>query len=51
MQEIIVYLILTIVAVVLIHNIYRQAKGRNHSCSCDSCPMHNGECHCDDAIK
>ncbi len=51
MQEIIVYLILAIVAVVLIYHIYRQVTDKNRSCNCDSCPMHGGECHCDDAQK
>ncbi|MBR6036495.1 MAG: FeoB-associated Cys-rich membrane protein [Bacteroidaceae bacterium] len=45
-QEIIVYLILACVAVLLIRYIYRQITGKNHSCNCSSCPMRDGECHC-----
>ncbi|MBO4431275.1 MAG: FeoB-associated Cys-rich membrane protein [Bacteroidaceae bacterium] len=51
MQEFIVYLILVIVAVVLIYQIYRKATGKNRGCSCDSCPMNGGECHCDNLPK
>ena len=46
MQEIIVYIILAIVAVVLIRYIYRQVTGKNRGCNCGSCPMNGGECHC-----
>ena len=46
MQEIIVYIILAIVAVVLIRYIYRQVIGKNRGCNCGSCPMNGGECHC-----
>ncbi|MBP5374703.1 MAG: FeoB-associated Cys-rich membrane protein [Bacteroidaceae bacterium] len=45
-QEIIVFLILACVVVLIIRNIYRQIKGKNHSCNCNSCPKHSGECHC-----
>ena len=51
MQEIIVYIILAIVAVVLIRYIYRQVTGKNRGCNCGSCPMNGGECHCHEKTK
>ncbi|MBQ8709143.1 MAG: FeoB-associated Cys-rich membrane protein [Bacteroidaceae bacterium] len=56
MQEIIVYIILAIVAVVLIRYIYRQVTGKNRGCNCGSCPhccprTGEKECHCSNTPK
>ncbi|MBO4215355.1 MAG: FeoB-associated Cys-rich membrane protein [Bacteroidaceae bacterium] len=50
-QDIIVYLILAVVAVVIVYSIYRRLKGKDSGCNCHSCPHYGEECHCHDTQK
>ena len=50
-QDIIVYLIPAVVAVVIVFSIYRRLKGKDSGCNCHSCPHYGEECHCHDTQK
>ncbi|MBQ6965055.1 MAG: FeoB-associated Cys-rich membrane protein [Bacteroidaceae bacterium] len=48
LQDLLVYLIIACAVFAIVRYVYRQFTGKSGGCSCDSCPMHGGECHCHD---
>ncbi|MBQ6749151.1 MAG: FeoB-associated Cys-rich membrane protein [Bacteroidaceae bacterium] len=50
-QEFLVYIIIACTVAVIVRYVYRQISGKSKGCNCHECPMHGGECHCNDTQK